>query len=364
MDHISPFITDVLDFFRKQPLSLGILEGTALFVFSAYVFQNTALFHRGASGYGSCTTALQIVDGLSEEEKKKLKTKTAIITGANSGIGYETAYALAALGMKVVTPCRTQEKFEVLKKELSERLKKERNQDALIEGGILDLTSLDSVRSFAKTYLNKNPNDQLQLLINNAGIMALPERTETKFGVESQVGVCHIAHFALTEELLPSLKKEKGRVVNVSSIANMRADAKFIESEKLESDNYDPWVAYGNAKWSNIMFSRCLNDQNEKENGVTAYSLHPGGIHTNLQVHVDWKKALFWAIVTPFFFKTTQQGAATSIFCALSSKAAAGAYHSDCNVAKPNLPQLLEDESAKKKFWETSKKLAALTDKQ
>eukprot|EP00998_Keelungia_sp_KM082_P006909 NODE_3131_length_937_cov_93.909877_g3110_i0.p1 GENE.NODE_3131_length_937_cov_93.909877_g3110_i0~~NODE_3131_length_937_cov_93.909877_g3110_i0.p1 ORF type:complete len:277 (+),score=60.20 NODE_3131_length_937_cov_93.909877_g3110_i0:69-833(+) len=198
---------------------------------------------------------------------------------------------------------------------------------------LLDLNDLKSVSALVTKI--RGLQLKLDIIVCNAGIMALPKRETTAQGIEKQMGVCHVAHFHLVTSLIPDMNPG-ARVVCVSSIAYRRCiDTDWMSSANLESDTYEPFRAYGNAKMANLMFARALN-QRFKDKGITAFALHPGGIHTNLQVHVTWGLALFWAVVTPFFFKNTTQGGATSVFCAVHPKALphAGRYFEDCNVVK------------------------------
>ncbi len=140
------------------------------------------------------------------------------------------------------------------------------------------------------------------------------------------------------------------KVVCVSSVAHRMGGKQFIEDgEALETDPYLPWKAYGNAKLANQMFAKEMNAQ-WSEHGIQCFSVHPGGIHTNLQTHVTLGTRLFWAFVTPFFFKSIEQGAATTVFCALSPRAGdhAGEYFYDCNVQVSSRKELLDDQGLRK----------------
>ncbi|KAL3902625.1 MAG: hypothetical protein SGARI_005748 [Bacillariaceae sp.] len=241
--------------------------------------------------------------------------KVAIVTGATSGIGVDTAGVLFGKGANLYIAARNPSKLEATKKDLVARF----GGDSAGEIHILvcDLSDLKSVQTAAKTFLKAE--SKLDILINNAGIMALPERTPTKQGLESQVGVCHVGHFYLTKLLLPAIRKAKG--------------------------------PYGNAKCSNLLFARGLH----KRHKITAFSVNPGGIHTGLQTHVDPWTMFKWTIVTPFFFKSTSQGAATSILCATSPDVVkdSGEYFDNCAVVKDAVKKV-EDESFKdadEKLW-------------
>jgi NAD(P)-dependent dehydrogenase (short-subunit alcohol dehydrogenase family) len=254
--------------------------------------------------------------------------KIVLVTGATSGIGVDTAGVLYQNGATVYIAARNLAKLESTKELIMLKY------DSKTKGGIhtlvCDLSDLDSVKQCAETFLKCE--SKLDILINNAGIMALPEREPTKQGLESQVGVCHVAHFLLTKSLLPAITNANGRVVCLSSMAHRRHKMKELltsEPPSLETLPYDPWVAYGNAKCCNMLMARGL-----QKRGVLAFSVMPGGIHTGLQAHVDPWTMFKWAIVTPFFFKSTSQGAATSIVCATSPDILEhnGMYFENCKV--------------------------------
>ena len=250
-----------------------------------------------------------------------------LVTGATSGIGVDTAGVLYQNGAKVYIAARNTIKLESTKEFIM--AKYDSKTKGKIYTLVCDLSDLDSVKLCAETFLKCE--SKLNILINNAGIMALPERESTKQGLESQVGVCHVAHFLLTKLLLPAITNANGRVVCLSSVAHRRHQMKELLSSTppLETVPYNSWVAYGNAKCCNMLMARGL-----QKRGVVAFSVMPGGIHTGLQAHVDPWTMFKWTIVTPFFFKSTSQGAATSIVCATSPDIIGhnGMYFDNCKV--------------------------------
>lgn len=198
-----------------------------------------------------------------------------IVTGANSGIGYEAALALAKRKANVILACRNQDKA----KAAADRIQSEA-PTARLELIPLDLADLSSARSFSDTF--REGHSQLNALINNAGVMALPKRS-TKDGFEMQLGTNHLGHFALTGHLLDLLLATPGsRVVNVSSIAHKFGKIRFhdLQSEK----SYSKWAAYGQSKLANLLFTHEL-DRKLKEAGSDTISVacHPGWAATNLQ---------------------------------------------------------------------------------
>lgn len=201
--------------------------------------------------------------------------KTAIVTGANSGLGYETALALVSKGAEVIIACRDQRRAELAMKAIRSQV-----PTASMAFIALDLADLNSVRKFSEEFINRY--SKLDILCNNAGVMALPHR-KTKDGFEMQIGTNHLGHFALTGRLLPVLKKTRNaRVVNVSSgyhwFGSIRLDD--INRER----GYRRWPAYCQSKLAVLMFSFELQRRFRRE-GISAISAaaHPGYAKTNLQ---------------------------------------------------------------------------------
>ena len=223
--------------------------------------------------------------------------KVALVTGPTSGIGEETARVLALNGCHVVLAARSSAKLQATRQRIEVSCA-EHGKVARLTTLELDLDDLASVRACASAFLRLGL--PLHILVNNAGIMALPKREDTKQGIEKQVGVCHVAHHLLTTLLFPTLEKSApSRVVCVSSSAHRLHDPRFLDNPKLEVDGcYTEWSAYGNAKVSNLLFAREAHKRYGGK-GVSAYSLHPGGIHTGLQGHVDAWTMFKWRGGTP-----------------------------------------------------------------
>ncbi|MCA9596837.1 MAG: SDR family NAD(P)-dependent oxidoreductase [Myxococcales bacterium] len=296
-----------------------------------------------------------------------LTGKTAIVTGGYSGIGIETTRALAAKGATVIVPVRSPEKA-------TENL-------AGVQGNVktapLDLADLSSVRAFAQTLLGEL--ERLDLLINNAGIMACPE-ARVGPGWESQFGVNHMGHFALTQALLPLLEKTSGaRVVALSSTGHKISDIRWDDIQFSNGD-YNKWKAYGQAKTANALFANALSRRLKKSGGL-AFAVHPGGIFTPLQRHLPKEEmiALGWlgedgepSEMAKAGFKTPEQGCSTTLWAATSARLVGkpGVYCEDCDIAAPTDPEspmarykgvdahAANDESAEK-LWSLSEKLLA-----
>lgn len=202
--------------------------------------------------------------------------RIAVVTGANGGLGLETARALAAKGALVVMAARNLDKAEVARRMIIEG-----NASASLDIRALDLASLASVREFAEGVVRDH--DRIDLLINNAGVMATP-RTETADGFELQFGTNHLGHFALTAQLMPSLlRAPAARVVTVTSTGR-HFRTRLDPDDPHLMDDYDPWKAYGRAKMANLHFAVELNRRLAAA-GALATSLvaHPGYVNTDLQ---------------------------------------------------------------------------------
>ena len=221
------------------------------------------------------STALEVIEG------HDLTGYNVIVTGSNSGIGVETARAMAGAGATVFMTVRDVEKARPVAEDI---MKTTGNEKIHIEN--LELDSLESVNSFVSRFMEKDL--PLHILINNAGVMACP-LTYTRDGLEMQFGTNHIGHYALTTGLLPCLKSaatssgRKSRVVNVSSTAHARSDFNF-EDYNFKTREYDSWVSYGQSKTANILFSIGLTQRYGNE-GVFSNAVMPGVIVTNLQRH-------------------------------------------------------------------------------
>lgn len=253
-----------------------------------------------------------IIQGRSYRKPTRLDGKVVVITGANTGIGKETAVDLARRGAKVYMACRSVERGEEALKEVIER---SRSSDVYFKP--LDLASLKSVREFAAAFIAEEK--RLDILINNAGIMACP-KSLTEDGFEMQIGVNHMGHFLLTNLLLDMIvKSAPSRIVNVSSVAHKYGK---INKDDLNSEkSYNPITAYSQSKLANVLFTRELA-RKLQDTGVSVYSLHPGVINTELGRHLGDSLcvALSAKITKPISWvlnKTPKAGAQTTITVAV-----------------------------------------------
>jgi retinol dehydrogenase 12 len=268
----------------------------------------------------------------------------AVVTGGNSGIGAVSVATLALAGMKVVLCARNVQSAQDTKQSLPEYCR------PLVDIQELDLADLNSVEKASKAILAKY--GQIDLLLNNAGVMAMPQQQLTAQGVEMQFGTNHVGHHFLTRLLVPSMKPN-GRVVTVASTAHTFATGPTMDWEPAK---YSPWGAYGRSKLANILFAKRLQDL-MVESGradLTSVSLHPGVIGTSLWKFMPWFLQPFKRFITD---KTIEQGAATNVFCSLTDNVTPGAYYSDCQVTEPTATA--QDVTLRKQLWEYTEALIA-----
>jgi NAD(P)-dependent dehydrogenase (short-subunit alcohol dehydrogenase family) len=214
-----------------------------------------------------------------------MKSKRVIITGANSGLGKESAFALAKLGAEIVLAVRDTNKGQSVKNQILNQ-----TPSAVIEVAALDLMDLDSVQKFAASQSTK----PIDVLLNNAGIMAVPFE-KTKDGFESQMGTNHLGHFLLTELLFDAISRGSNpRIVNVSSSAHRLGKLKTGDLNELNvsKENYSPWTVYGNSKLANLLFTNELVRRLKLVNSnITVAVAHPGYANTNLQLVAATKRS-------------------------------------------------------------------------
>ena len=284
---------------------------------------------RITSRFGAFTAAREVVQG------HNLTGRNVVVTGGATGIGIETARALAEAGAAVTLAVRNPDAGAAAAAEIN---KTAAGAKAVV--GLVDLSSLASVRAFAKAW-GKTP---LHVLINNAGVMASPQ-TYTADNLEMQIGTNHFGHALLTLLLVPALKAaaKKGRaarVVQLSSIGHRRSDIHW-DDPNYRQRPYDKWEAYGQSKTANSLFAVGFNKR-FKGKGITANAVMPGGIMTPLQRHLPREEmiAMGWMDETGKIadgFKTPEQGASTSVWAAVGTEleGIGGLYLEDCAQAAP-----------------------------
>jgi NAD(P)-dependent dehydrogenase (short-subunit alcohol dehydrogenase family) len=289
--------------------------------------------------------------------------KTALVTGANSGIGYQAAVELARKGAQVLLGCRNASKGLTA----LERLQREAPgaQAAVVE---LDMASLASIRGFAEAFVAGG--GALDLLINNAGVMALPTREVTADGFERQFGTNHLGHFALTGLLVPALLRASApRVVTVSSLAHRNGKINFDDLQGAKK--YVPWDQYNESKLANLMFALEL-ERRAREQGSRLVSIpvHPGISRTAIFANgpgTNDLKAIAVKILAPVLTQSDEAGALPTLYGATAPSAKGGEYigpdgfmgfRGAPTVEQPR-PQAL-DQAAQKRLWTVSEELTGV----
>jgi NAD(P)-dependent dehydrogenase (short-subunit alcohol dehydrogenase family) len=282
----------------------------------------------GLVPFGATSTTDEVLAGAD------LRGKRVLVTGVSAGIGVETARALAARGAHVIGAARDLRKAEAAMEKVWVAAK----NGGGIELLALDLGSLASVRAAADKL--QKAGKPLDLVINNAGVMACP-LTRTADGFEMQFGTNHLGHFVLTNRIA-SLLRAGSRVVELSSSGHRFANVD-LDDPNFVYGTYDPWIAYGRSKTANVLFAVAF-DARHRDRGVRATAVHPGGIQTELARHLDpdhlagriadINATLAAKGLPPFKLKTVPQGAATSVWAGVvgAADAVGGQYCEDCHV--------------------------------
>lgn len=270
--------------------------------------------------FGFESTAAEVAAGID------LAGKRAIVTGGSSGIGVETARTLAAAGAEVTLAVRDTQAGERTAADITAE-----TGNAAVSVSRLDLADRASVAEFVGGW-----SGPLDCLVNNAGVMALPELQLTADGWELQFATNHLGHFALAVGLHPALAAAGGaRIVSLSSRGHLRSPVIF-EDINFSSRPYDQWLAYGQSKTANVLFAVEATRRWAGE-GITANAVHPGAIaDTNLSRHMDPDVLAGLRASGAYTYKTIEQGAATSVLVATSPQLAGigGRYFEDCNEAE------------------------------
>jgi NAD(P)-dependent dehydrogenase (short-subunit alcohol dehydrogenase family) len=280
------------------------------------------------SPFGARTRAREVVEGVD------LSGRSAIVTGGGSGIGVETARALALAGADVTLAVRRPDAAATVAAEIEAQTNRPLGVEAL------DLSSFASIRDFAARWRTR----PLSILVNNAGVMACPF-SQTADGLEMQIGTNHFGHFLLATLLAPALERgaqegRRARVVALSSIGHRRSPVRF-DDPFYRQRPYDKWEAYGQAKTANALFAVGFHAR-FADRGIQANGVHPGGIMTPLQRHLPREEMIAFGWIDEAGnvnarFKTTEQGAATSTWAAVGPEleGVGGLYLEDCRQAAP-----------------------------
>ena len=218
------------------------------------------------------------INGPMFSENVSMNGQTVVITGANTGLGKESAIMLLKLGARCILLCKNEARAATAIKEI----KKECNSDVDVSSLTLDLADLSSVKRCARQL--RNELDKIDVLMLNAGVMAIPERSITADGFEAHMSINHLGHFALTGLLLPLLQRAPlARVVSVSSTAHLFGDLDFQDLMLANEGNYERWRAYGNSKLANILFVKGLAARlGSQDANIVPVACHPGVCRTEL----------------------------------------------------------------------------------
>jgi NAD(P)-dependent dehydrogenase (short-subunit alcohol dehydrogenase family) len=304
--------------------------------------------------FNAASTAADVVEGID------LTGRRVIVTGGASGIGIETARALASAGGDVTLAVRNLDAGEQTAKDITSSTGNDR-----VHVEHLDLADRSSVAAFVAAW-----EGPLHILVNNAGVMASPE-TRTPEGWELQFATNHLGHFGLATGLHDALARSGGaRVVSLSSSAHLRSPVVFDDINFRERP-YEPWAAYGQSKTANVLFA-VEGARRWADDGITVNAVMPGGIRTALQRYVteeDLERMRAQAgDGRGASWKTPEAGAATSVLVATSPLLAgvSGRYFEDCNEAAPNEPgtrfgvaAYALDPEAAERLWQVSEALLA-----
>jgi len=310
--------------------------------------------------FNASSTTNDVIAGIS------LADRVAVVTGTSAGLGIETARVLAAAGARVVLVARNREKLEPVVQSLRAQLPR-----AQFDTALMDLSDLDSVRAAAADIAARFP--RINLLINNAGVMACPFG-RTAQGFEMQFGTNHLGHFLFTGLLAQAVRAgaaasaQDSRVICLSSAAHRFGEVDF-DDPNFEHRDYEKWAAYGQSKTANALFAVGL-DARLKGEGVRAFSVHPGVIMTELSRYMapeEWESLK--ASRPPgdeMTFKSIEQGAATSVWGATSPQlqGLGGLYLEDCHIAEASTPgksggvaAYASDPALADRLWTLSEKL-------
>jgi len=283
-----------------------------------------------------------------------MQGKTVVVTGGNSGIGFETAAALAAMGARVVVTARNADKGRAAVAAIAQRA----GGDAQVQLVVFDLADLSSVRRGAAEILEQAP--RLDVLVNNAGLV-LSERAETVDGFEATLATNHLGPFLLTNLLLGRIRvSAPARIVNVASTAHNAARMGMPFDDLQSEKKYATMRVYGQSKLANILFTLELARRLEGS-GVTANSLHPGTVRTGYGADGDARGLLAFGIkISAPFFLSPAKGARTSVYLASDPEVAevSGQYFVKCKAKQPK--RWARDPEAARRLWQVSEELVGL----
>lgn len=349
----------------------------------------------GAAVLGTATAAGATVAAANQSSSNKkvyepapgsMDGKVVLITGASTGLGLESAKRLAAAGATIVLTSRNQGKGEKAVTAVEEYVREQQGSKPKVYSLVLDLDDLESVKAFPNSYKALGLGD-ISVLLNNAGVMAIPERQLTKDGYERTFQSNHLGHFVLTAGLFPFLSRNGSTVINVSSEAFNFASqttesggGRGLDMKNLNGEiQYGPWTSYGLSKLANILFTQELQRKADASGNdwLTTVCLHPGAVNTdlgrNLMGEEKWNelKESGGASASPLtmialkalsnFVLTVEEGASTQVFLASGGEGTMtkGAFYEDLKEKK-NMPGFARDVSKAKALWEASEVLGGI----
>lgn len=293
----------------------------------------------------------------SPEEKRPV----AVVTGGSSGIGIPSVETLALANMDVVLCARN---VAAAQEAITRYLPVSLRSKVRVQH--LDLADMKSIQAAAEEIIQTEK--KVDVLLNNAGVMAPPKRESTVQGLELQFGTNHVGHHMLTRLLLPCMN-ENGRIVTVASTAhsfgqlnfdnlNYETSAGAATKNRFVERKYSPWGAYGQSKLANVLFAKGLSDKLKEEGSrIKSVSLHPGVIGTNLWRYTPkWTRPLLNALLTD---KTVEQGAATNVYCCLvdGNELEGGEYLVDCKISEPNEFGRDASGTLRQKLWDATEQI-------
>jgi NAD(P)-dependent dehydrogenase (short-subunit alcohol dehydrogenase family) len=280
--------------------------------------------------------------------------KTVLVTGGNSGIGYQIALVMAGKGAEVIIACRNPKNAETALAEIRKQF-----PNANVEAIALDLANLESVKSFPERFVL----EKLDILFNNAGVMNIPKQTLTVDGFETHMGVNHLGHFALTCLLLPWLRKSAApRVVCQSALVAYNGTLDF---ENMQSEmKYKPMGAYSQSKLCNVLFA---NELGRREAAIVCVAVQPGSAMTGLQRHTP--KAFMGAasFLMKFAGQSVENCALPALYAATQADVQSGMFFGPVGklnkggAGQRKMPKRAEDTALAKKLWEVSERLTGVT---
>ena len=293
-------------------------------------------------------------EGWSTADMPDQSGKTVIVTGANTGLGFQTAKGMAAKGARVIMACRNAAKGQ----DALDKIKAEQ-PDANVSLASLNLSSLAAVKSFADSFLAEN--SKLDILINNAGVM-VPPFGKTEDGFEDQFGINHLGHFALTGHLLGAVQATgNSRIVTVASTAHKIGKINF---DNLNAEQgYKKWPAYGQSKLACLMFSQELQRRLARaDSPVISVAAHPGGATTDLQRHSGYVNKLLG-----FIMQDSAAGALPTLRAATDPNVKGGEYYGPHFMATRGVPVLeklnkrASDEAVAARLWDVSEQMTGVS---